>query len=207
MELEVYSKDGVATGRKITVSDDVFGAEVHNHAIYLAVQSYMTNKRQGTVATKTRSFVSGGGKKPWKQKGRGTARSGTSRSPIWRGGGTAHGPQPHPYFYKVSKKVKSLARSSALSGKCKDEQLKIVEDFKLETAKTRQVYAVLKNFGLENDKTLVLVPEYDSTMLLAGRNIKNMKILMAQDASVYDLLNCKTLLVMESAIKKLEGVK
>ncbi|HPG39520.1 MAG TPA: 50S ribosomal protein L4 [bacterium] len=207
MELEVYSKDGVATGRKVNVSDEMFAAEVNDHAVYLTVQSYLTNNRQGTVATKTRSMVSGGGKKPWKQKGRGTARSGSSRSPIWRGGGKVHGPQPHPYFYKVSKKIKSIAKASALTGKCKDEQIKVVEDFKLETAKTRQVFSVLKSFGLHNDKTLVLVPDYDSTMLLAGRNIKNLKILMAQDASVYDLLNCKTLLVMESAIKKLEGVK
>ena len=207
MELEVYTKEGTASGRKIKVSKKVFGVDINEHTVYLAVQSYMTNNRQGTAATKTRSMVSGGGRKPWKQKGRGTARAGTIRSPIWKGGGVAHGPQPHPYVYNISKKANKLARLSVLSSKYKDEHIKIVEDFSVDKAKTRDIFAVLKNFGLEATKTLVLLPEYDANMLLASRNIKNLKILMAKDASAYDLLACKTLLVMESAVKKLEGKK
>ncbi|MBN2412611.1 50S ribosomal protein L4 [candidate division KSB1 bacterium] len=207
MELEVYTKDGTASGRKIKVSNKVFGVDINEHAVYLAVQSYMTNNRQGTASTKTRSMVSGGGRKPWKQKGRGTARAGTSRSPIWRGGGTVHGPQPHAFHFNINKKTNKLARHSVLSAKHKDECLKVVEDFSFDDAKTRNVFTVLKNFGLEATKTLVLLPEYDANLLLASRNIKNLKILMAKDASAYDLLDCKTLLVMESAVKKLEGKK
>jgi len=207
MELEVYTKQGIASGRKIKVSKKVLGVDINEHAVYLAVQAYMTNNRQGTASTKTRSIVSGGGRKPWKQKGRGTSRSGTNRSPIWRGGGIVHGPLPHPYNFKLPNKVNRLARLSALSVKYKDEQLKVVEDFSLENAKTREIYTVLKNFGVEDTKTLVLLPEYDLNMLIASRNIKNLKILMAKDASVYDLLDCKALLVMESAVKKLGGVK
>ena len=207
MELEVYTKEGTASGRKIKVSKKVFGVEINEHTVYLAVQSYMTNNRQGTAATKTRSMVSGGGRKPWKQKGRGTARAGTSRSPIWKGGGVVHGPQPHPYNFTISKKANKLARLSVLSSKYKDEHIKVVEDFSSDNAKTRDVFTVLKNFGIEATKTLVLLPEYDANMLLASRNIKNLKILIAQDASPYDLLACKTLLVMESAVKKLEGKK
>ena len=207
MELEVYTKEGTASGRKIKVSKKVFGVDINEHAVYLAVQSFRTNSRQGTAATKTRSMVSGGGKKPWKQKGRGTARAGTSRSPIWKGGGIVHGPQPHPYHFNITKKTNKLARLSVLSAKYKDEQLKVVEDFSSDNAKTRDMFTVLKNFGLEATKTLVLLPEYDANMLLASRNIKNLKILMAKDASAYDLLDCKALLVMESAVKKLEGKK
>ena len=123
MELEVYTKEGTASGRKIKVSKKVFGVDINEHAVYLAVQSYMTNNRQGTASTKTRSMVSGGGRKPWKQKGRGTARAGTSRSPIWRGGGIVHGPQPHPYNFNISKKANKIARLSVLSAKFKDEHI------------------------------------------------------------------------------------
>ncbi len=205
MELEVYTKDGSATGRKIEVSDKVFNAEINDHAVYLDVQSYMTNNRQGTHATKTRGLVSGGGRKPWKQKGRGTARAGTSRSPIWRGGGTVHGPQPHPYVFRLPRKVKKLARISVLSGKNRDDQFRVIEDFNLDVVKTKEMFKVLTGFGLESTKTLVLLPEYNSDILLASRNIKNLRVLTAKDASTYDLLDCKALLVMESAIEKLEG--
>jgi len=206
MQLQVYKKDGTEAGRTIELSESIFAAEPNEHAVYLAVQAQRTNSRHGTVATKTRSMVSGGGKKPWKQKGRGTARSGSSRSPIWRGGGIVHGPQPHEYNYQLPKKEKKLARISVLSSKVTGESLKVLEDFSIEQAKTKEVYSILKNFGLENTKTLILLNTYDPQMLLASRNIKNLKIEIATDASTYDLLDCKTLLVMESAVKKLEGV-
>ena len=205
MELEVYRKDGETAGRKIEVSDKIFASEPNDHAIYLAVKVQRTNMRQGNAATKTRSMVSGGGKKPWKQKGRGTARSGTNRSPIWAGGGTAHGPQPHEFNSKLPKKVKRLARISVLSSKAKNSTLKVLEDFQLEAAKTKEIASVLKDFSLENKRTLMLVPEYDPKLILASRNIKNFSIAIVTDASTYDLLNCKALLVMEGAIKKLEG--
>ncbi|MBN2001124.1 50S ribosomal protein L4 [candidate division KSB1 bacterium] len=206
MELEVYTKDGASAGRKIKVSKKIFSAEPNEHAVYLAVNAQRVNSRQGTASTKTRSMVSGGGKKPWKQKGRGTARAGSSRSPIWRGGGITHGPQPHPYHFRLPKKVKQVARISVLSAKVKDEQVKVLEDFNIEQPKTKEVVTVLKGFGLENTKTLLLLSEYNKDFWLAGRNIKNLNIVLAQDASTLDLLDCKAMLVMESAVKKLEGI-
>ena len=206
MELQVYTKNGELAGRTIEVADAVFGIEPNEHAVYLAVNAQRTNSRQGTHSSKTRSMVSGGGRKPWKQKGRGGARAGTTRSPLWRGGGITHGPQPHDYNYKLPRKVKKLARISVLSSKREEEQLKVVEDFSLEQAKTKEMFAVVKSFGLENSKTLLLVSEYDKDILLAGRNIKNFKVAMASDASTYDLLDCKALLVTESSVKKLEGI-
>ncbi len=206
MELQVYTKNGELAGRTIDVSEDVFGAEPNEHAVYLAVNAQRTNSRQGTHSSKTRSMVSGGGRKPWKQKGRGTARAGTTRSPLWKGGGITHGPQPHGYSYKLPRKVKKLARISVLSSKREDELLKVVEDFTLDQAKTKEMFSVVKGFGLENSKTLLLVSEYDKDILLASRNIKNFKVAMASDASTYDLLDCKALLVTESSVKKLEGI-
>lgn len=206
MELDIYTKNGDLAGRKLKVSDKVFAAEPNEHTVYLAVQAQRTNSRQGTAATKTRSMVSGGGKKPWKQKGRGTARAGTTRSPIWKSGGTAHGPQPHPYSYKLPQKVKRLARIAVLSSKARDERMKVLEDFTLTEVKTKEVFSILNGFGLTASKTLLLVNEYDPDILLASRNIKNLKVAMAGDASAYDLLDCQALLITESAVKKLEGI-
>lgn len=205
MELEVYTKQGSSAGRKINVPDGIFAAEPNEHAVYLAVKTQCANMRQGTRSTKGRSEVSGGGKKPWKQKGRGTARSGSSRSPIWRGGGT-FGPRPIEFKHSLPKKVKRLARVSVISAKTKAEQVRILEDFTLEQAKTKEMVQVISDFGLANTKTLVLLPEYDEKVLLASRNIKNLRVATAKDASAYDLINCHTLLITEGAVKKLEGV-
>ena len=205
MKLEVYKKDGELAGREVELSDSVFGVEPNEHVVYLAVKTNLTNLRQGTVATKTRGLVSGGGKKPWKQKGRGTARSGSSRSPIWRGGGTAHGPQPVLYEQKLPRKVKRLARISALSAKVKDGAVKVLEDFTVEEVKTREMAQVLKSFGLAEAKTLILLTGYDANVLRASRNIANLKVQVATDASTRELLDCKALLIMEKAIEKLEG--
>ncbi|MDZ7370909.1 MAG: 50S ribosomal protein L4 [candidate division KSB1 bacterium] len=204
MELEVYTKEGTPAGRTVTLPDEIFGIEPNEHAVYLAVKAQLTNMRQGTRKTKGRSEVSGGGRKPWKQKGRGTARAGSTRSPIWRHGGTVHGPQPQDFEMKVPKKVKRLARISVLSQKVKAQQVKIVEDFKIEEPKTKHVAGFLRNFNLYDQKTLMLLPEYDPTMLLAGRNIKTFRMVKATDASTYDLLNCKTLLITEGAVEKLK---
>lgn len=206
MELTVYTKEGASTGRTVTLPDEIFAVEPNKHAVYLAVKSQLTNMRQGTRATKGRSYVSGGGKKPWKQKGRGTARAGSSRSPIWRGGGTVHGPLPQDFNMRVPQKVKRLARMSVLSQKVKDEQVRILEDFTFTEAKTKNMAGVLKGFNIYNQKTLMLLPDHDKTLLVAGRNIKNFKIAKAADASAYELLDCKTLLIMESAIEKLKEV-
>ncbi len=205
MKLEVYKKDGALAGREVELSESIFGIEPNKHVIYLAVKTNATNLRQGTASTKTRGLVSGGGKKPWKQKGRGTARSGSSRSPIWRGGGTAHGPQPIAYEQSLPRKVKRLARISVLSAKVKDAAVKVLEDFTVEQVKTKEIAQVLKSFGLADSKTLILLPGYDANVLRASRNIANLKVQIATDASTRELLDCKALLIMESAITKLEG--
>ncbi len=206
MKLDIFTKEGASAGRTMNVSDKVFAADVNEHAVYLAVKAQRTNARQGTRSTKTRSMVAGGGRKPWRQKGRGTARAGTIRSPLWKGGGIIFGPQPNDFNYKLPKKVKKLARISALSAKAKEDNVKVLENFTLEQPKTREMFSILKSLKLDGSKTLVLVPEYDRNMLLAGRNIKNLKIEIATDVSTYDLLNYKTILIMEDAVGKLEGI-
>jgi large subunit ribosomal protein L4 len=205
MELQVYKTDGELAGRSIEVADEIFAATPNEHAVYQAIQAQLTNARQGTAATKTRSMVSGGGRKPWKQKGRGAARAGTTRSPIWRGGGIIHGPRPHGFSYDLPKKVKRLARISALSSKTGKEQLRILEEFTIPEPKTRHISKIVSDMGLGKGRTLMLIPEYNSELLLASRNIKNFKVQIAINASTYDIMNCETLLVVESAVKKLEG--
>jgi large subunit ribosomal protein L4 len=205
MDLQIYTMAGKEAGRSIKVSDDVFAIEPHENAVYQAVQAQMTHSRQGTVATKTRTMVAGGGRKPWRQKGRGTARAGSTRSPVWRGGGTIHGPQPHDYTYRLPKKVKRLARRSVLSDKVRGETLKVVEDLNLENPKTRDVSELIKTFGLNGKKVLLLVPDYRPDVLTASRNIKGLTMQIATDVSIVDLMNNQTILITESAIKKLEG--
>jgi large subunit ribosomal protein L4 len=206
MELAIYNKDGQASGKKAKLPKAIFGAELNQHAVYLAVKSYRANQRQGTADTKVRSMVSGGGKKPWRQKGRGVARAGTIRSPLWVGGGRVFGPHPRDYAMQIPKKVNRLARLSIYSDKFKNSQITVIEDFKLENAKTKEMYAILKSLGLENTKTLMLLAEYDPLVLRAGRNLPKLNIKVAATESTYDLLNCERLLIQESALTKISGV-
>lgn len=206
MENVIYKIDGRSSGKKVKLPDHVFGVEPNQHAVYLAVKSQAANSRQGTAATKTRSMVSGGGRKPWRQKGRGVARAGTIRSPLWVGGGRVFGPQPRDYEMKLPKKIKSLARVSVLSDKAKNDKITVVEDFKLQSAKTKEMYAILKALGVENESTLLLLHEYDRDVLRAGRNIPTLKIKIAATESTYDLLNCARLVIQKSAVDKLSGV-
>jgi len=204
MELDVYKIDGTPTGEKLTLSEQIYNIEPNDHAIYLAVKSYLTNNRQGNAATKNRANVSGGGKKPWRQKGRGTARAGTSRSPLWVGGGRVFGPQPRDLKMKLPKKVKLLAKLSALTYKARDEKISIIEDFKLETPKTREIVSILKNIKLENEKTLFVIPEYDKDKIRASNNISNLTIRVASDLNPYDIMNCNTMLLQKSTLEKIE---
>jgi large subunit ribosomal protein L4 len=205
MEVEIYNRTGSNSGKKVKLPTDVFGIKPNTHAIYLAVKTYKANSRQGTASTKTRSMVRGGGRKPWRQKGRGVARAGTTRSPLWRGGGRVFGPQPRDYSLKLSKKVKRLARISAYSDKVKNSQITLVEDFKLENPKTKEMFSILKSLGVEKHKTLLILSEYDPMILRAGRNIPNLKIKVAATESTYDLLNCERLLIQKGAIEKISG--
>ena len=204
MELKVLNTAGTETGEVVTLRDDIFGAEISEHAMYLDVKSILANRRQGTHKTKTRGEVRGGGKKPLRQKGTGNARQGSTRSPLHIGGGTIFGPVPHSYDQKVNKKVKLLARRSALSSKAQEGQIIVVEDFRLEQIKTKPFADILKNLGLSQKKTLMLTPEYDMVITRSGRNIEVLTIMSAERASTYDILHSQTVLVHKTALKKIE---
>jgi large subunit ribosomal protein L4 len=205
MELEVYKPDGSKTGEKVTLRSDVFEIEPNDHAIYQAVRLYLANQRQGTHKTKTRSEVRGGGKKPWRQKHTGRARSGSTRSPVWIGGGTIFGPQPREYDFKLPRKVKTLARKSALSYKAKNGEILVVEDFTFPAPKVKEMISVLNALSLYGKKTLVLVPATDLNLHKSGRNIPTVKVLEANKASTYDILNNQVLLIQKTALGILEN--
>jgi len=198
MKLDLYKTDGTASSKKVELDDNIFGIEPNDHAIYLAVKAFLANQRQGK--TKERAEVSGGGKKPWKQKGRGGARAGTTRSPLWIGGGTIFGPRPRNYRQNLNKKVKSLARKSALSYKVKDEQLYIVEDFNFEEPKTKEFINILNALEVSGKKVLLLTNGKLESIFKSGRNIPKVKILEASKASTYDILNNQVLLIQKSAL-------
>jgi large subunit ribosomal protein L4 len=200
MTLDIYKIDGTASGEKLELADDIFGIEPNEHAIYLSVKSYLANQRQGTHKAKERGEVRGGGKKPWKQKGRGGARAGTTRSPLWVGGGTIFGPRPRDYRQDLPKKVKRLARKSALSHKVKDEQIIVVEDFQFEKPKTKDFLNFLNAFKLNGKKVLLLTDKKSESVYKSGRNIPKIKILEAYKASTYDILNNQVLVLQKSAV-------
>jgi len=204
MTIDVYKIDGSLAEEKINLSDDIFAIEPNDHAIYLDVKAYLANQRQGTHKAKERGEVSGGGKKPWRQKGRGGARAGTIRSPLWVGGGTIFGPRPRDYRQKLPKKVKQLARKSALSYKVKDNQLVVVEDFTFENPKTKEFLNVLNNLKINGKKVLLLTTDYNSVVYKSGRNIPKIQILEASKASTYDILNNQILLLQKGAVDVIE---
>ncbi|PID57107.1 MAG: 50S ribosomal protein L4 [Ignavibacteriae bacterium] len=203
MKLDVYKIDGSKSGETISLNKNIFGIEPNDHVIYLSVKAHLANRRQGTHKAKERSEVSGGGRKPWKQKGRGTARAGTSRSPLWVGGGTIFGPRPRNYSQSINKKVNKLARKSALSHKAKAEQIVVVEDFNFAEPKTKNFVGMLKSLNITGKKTLLLTTEHSENIYKSGRNIPKVNILEANNASTYDLLNNQVLLVQKSAVEKI----
>ncbi|MCW8850538.1 MAG: 50S ribosomal protein L4 [Melioribacteraceae bacterium] len=203
MKLDVYKIDGSKSGETITLEDNVFGIEPNDHVLYLSVKAHLANKRQGTHKSKERNEVRGGGRKPWKQKGRGTARAGTTRSPLWVGGGTIFGPKPRDYSQGINKKVKKLARKSALSYKAKAEQIIIVEDFNFDTPKTKNFNDVLKSLKIDGKKTLLLTSENLVNVYKSGRNISKVNILEATNASTYDIVNNQVLVLQKGAVEKI----
>ncbi|MFA6599236.1 MAG: 50S ribosomal protein L4 [Ignavibacteriaceae bacterium] len=205
MFIDVYKIDGTLSGEKVELTDSVFGIEPNDHVVYLSVKAYLANQRQGTHKSKERGEVNGGGKKPWKQKGRGGARAGTTRSPLWVGGGTIFGPRPRDYRQDLPKKVKALARRSALSYKVKDEQLLVVDDFNFDNPKTQSFVSILKALKIDGKKTLVLTNGKQENVWKSGRNINKIKVLEAQNASPYQILNNQVLLVQKSAIEVLNN--
>lgn len=205
MKLEVYKQDGTKSGEMVELSKEIFEIEPNDHVIYLAVKAFLANRRQGTHKAKERSEVRGGGKKPWKQKGRGGARAGTTRSPLWVGGGSIFGPKPHSYRQKLNKKVLSLARKSALSYKAKANQIVIVEDFDFEAPKTKDFVSLLDALNVKGKKTLLLTNGTQTNVYKSGRNVEKVNVLEANKASAYDLLNNQVLVLQKSAVNLLES--
>lgn len=203
MTVDVHSKDGSKVG-SVELPDSVFGIEPNEHAMYLAVRAYLTNRRQGTHKTKTRSEVRGGGKKPFKQKGTGGARRGSSRSPLMPGGGIIFGPQPHPYNSDLPVKVKRLARKSALSLRARENSVVIVEDFTLDKPHTKDVASVLSALNIGGRKVLMLLPQTDTNIVLSARNIEGVTTFPADKISAYDVLNHRTVVIFKSALSTLE---
>lgn len=202
MLLNVYGKNGSVTGQ-VELPDEVFNVEPSEHAMYLAVKAYLANQRQGTHKTKVRSEVSGGGRKPWKQKGRGTARSGSNRSPVWVGGGTIHGPRPHLYKQYLPTQMRRLARKSALSLRVQEQNLLIVDDMSFSDIKTKNLITVLKALNLEGQKALILLKGSDRNTVLSARNIPGVSTTPANIASTYDILNHKKIILCKEALQDL----
>ena len=195
-------------GKKVSdlaLAESVFGIEPNSYAMHLCVVNYLANQRQGTQSTRTRSEVSGGGKKPWKQKGTGRARQGSTRAPQWTHGGIAHGPKPREYGFSINKKVRRLAMKSAFSSKVAAEELVVLDDLKLDAIKTKEVVKVLT--ALETGKKVLLVlPENNDVLYRSARNIAGVKVSTVNTLNVYDILNCDTMLVLKDSIAKIEEV-
>ncbi len=205
MEVPLYTQTGEQRGT-IELPDAVFNIEPHEHAMYLAVRVYLAHQRQGTHKTKTRQEVRGGGRKPWRQKGRGTARAGSIRSPLWVGGGTVFGPQPHKYTITIPKKVNQLARRSALSCRAREGNIIVVDGVELEQPKTKLMAGVMKALGLEGTSTLMLVDAFNPTVLRAARNLPYLDMMLADKVSTYHILSHRKLLLVPGAVNMLTTI-
>lgn len=206
MELSVLNKAGEDTGRKVTLSDAVFGIEPNQQAMYLDVKQYLANQRQGTHKSKERNEVSGTTKKLKKQKGTGGARAGSMKSPVFIGGGRVFGPRPRNYSFKLNKKLKTLARLSALSSLAKDNKVALVESLNLDQVKTREFVNVLGKLNFSNKKTLIVTSEKNENLYLSSRNLQKVKVAVAADLNTYDLLKAETLLLTEESLSTLENL-
>jgi large subunit ribosomal protein L4 len=204
MKLEVLNIKGQPTGREVTLDASVFGVEPNEHVVYLAVKQYLANQRQGTHKTKTRSDISGSTRKIKKQKGTGTARAGSIKSPIFRGGGTMFGPEPRDYSFKLNKKVKRLAGKSVLSSKAKDKLIKVLEDVSMDAPKTKNFLEILANLSLSAKKSIFVVGDKNDNLYLSSRNIPNTRVITASEVSTYDLLNADEIVLCESSIEKIQ---
>ena len=206
MEIAVVKQSGENTGRKVSLTSEVFGIEPNDHAIWLDVKSFLANQRQGTHKSKQRNEISGSSKKLKKQKGTGGARAGNIKNPQFKGGGRIFGPTPRDYSFKLNKKVKDLARKSALTYKAKDNQIAIVEDFNFEAPKTKQYISLLKSLSVQDKKTLVVLPEVKKNVVLSGRNIQNSKIITADQINTYDVINADQIFLVESSLTKIDNL-
>ena len=205
MKVAVLDITGKDTGRKVELSNEVFGVEPNNHAIYLDVKQYLANQRQGTHKAKERAEIAGSTRKIKKQKGTGTARAGSIKSPVFRGGGRVFGPRPRSYSFKLNKNLKRLARKSALSIQTKDSNLVVVEDFNFETPKTKEFVKVINALGADVKKTLFVLGEENKNVYLSSRNIKNSKVVNATGVNTYNVLNANKVIIAESTIEGIES--
>ena len=206
MELSVYNSKGEETGKKINLSDAIFGIEPNEHAIYLDVKQYLANQRQGTHKAKERGENAHSTKKIKKQKGTGGARAGSIKSPVFVGGGTIFGPRPRDYSFKLNKQVKQLARKSAFAAKAQANNVSVLEDFTLEAPRTKAYIEFLNAFQAANTKTLLILPDVNTNVVLSSRNLKKAKVVTADTVNTYDLMNADRLLISEGALSKLESL-
>jgi len=205
MELSILNKDG-KSGKKVKLSDSIFAVDPNDHAIYLDVKQYLANQRQGTSKSKERAEISGSTRKIKKQKGTGTARAGSIKSPLFRGGGTVFGPRPRNYAFKLNKKLKNLARCSAFSHKAKSGDLLILEDFQMEGPKTAEFSQILSNLKCNDKKTLMVVSESNKNIYLSSRNLQGAKVVSPSDVNTYDLVNASKVIVSQGALEKIESI-
>jgi large subunit ribosomal protein L4 len=204
MEVKVLNINGKETGRSITLSDSVFAIEPNNHAVYLDVKQYLANQRQGTHKAKERAEVAGSTRKIKKQKGTGTARAGSAKNPLFKGGGTVFGPRPRSYSFKLNKNLKRLARKSAFSIKAKEANLVVLEDFNFETPNTKNFITVLKALGLENKKSLFVLGDSNKNVYLSSRNLKASNVVTNSELSTYAILNANNVVLLESSLEGIE---
>ena len=204
MEAVVMNISGEKTNKKVKLSDTIFAIEPNDHAIYLDCKQFMANQRQGTHKSKERAEIAGSTKKLKKQKGTGGARAGSAKSPLMIGGGRVFGPKPRDYSFKLNKKLKTLARKSALTYKAKDNNIVVLEDFNFESAKTRDYAAMIMNLSLTDKKTLLVLAESNKNIYLSSRNLANTKVVRASDINTYDVLNANSLVLVESSVKEIE---
>ncbi len=206
MELNVHNIKGKKTGKKVKLDSSVFGVEPNNHAIYLDVKSYLANKRQGTHKSKQRADIKGSTRKIKKQKGTGTARAGSIKNPLFRGGGRIFGPVPRDYAQKVNKKVKRLARKSALSIKAKEKSIFVIEDFQMEKPSTKDFTKILTALGLSGKKNLFVLEELNKNVYLSSRNLRNSSVVINSELNTYGISNASNLIISEGAIPQIESL-
>ena len=206
MDVSVLKHSGEDTGRKVKLSKDVFGVEPNDHAIYLDVKQYLANQRQGTHKSKERADIAGSTRKIKKQKGTGTARAGSIKSPIFRGGGRVFGPRPRDYSFKLNKKLKVVARKSALAYKAKEKSISVLEDFTFEAPKTKEYIKMLEALALNGKKTLLVLPEASKNIVLSSKNVQNTKVVTADQLSTYDVIDAENLMIVESSIEKIDNI-
>lgn len=201
MQAQVLNIKGENTGRTVELPDDIFGIEPNDHVIYLAVKQYQAAQRQGTHKVKTRAEVKGASRKLHRQKGTGGSRKGNIRNPLYKGGGTIFGPKPHSYDFKLNRKVKELAKLSALSHKAKDNAIFVLEDVQLSAPKTKEVMSAMKALNVADKKTLLVIPEYNDNLYLSTRNVPNIASTLLTDINTYDIINADVLVITENAVK------